>query len=198
MNNPKLIDDKEKFVPTPERWAEFYAKWLKPLAKSLGNCASRVDSEDAVHQAFLKVMGLSSNLKLDKAPEPKTIGKWYGFMKWQARGVLSNMRGKASRFETLPPDIPCGGFSSRMDRSLLRRVVRAAAWEACRKRSNAVAKYRAFVLFVLEERSAAEVVEAVPETLNANNLYQICDRIRHDLEVVARKPDSILAKLRCA
>lgn len=198
MKKKERMIDEEKFVPTLERWADFYAKWRESLAKSLGKCASPADCEDAVHQAFLKVMGLSPNLKLDKELEPKTTGKWYGFMKWQARGVLSNIHGKASKFEPLPDDIPCGGFSSRMDRSFLRRAVRVAAWEACRKRSNAVAKYRAFVLFVLEERSAAEVVEAVPETLNVNNLYQICDRIRHDLDVVSRKPDSILAKLRCA
>ena len=122
MNNPER-NDNEKFVPTPERWAEFYAKWLKPLAKSLGNCASRVDSEDAGHQAFLKVMGLSPNLRLTQKLEPKTIGQWYGFMRWQARGVLSNMHGKASRFESLPDDIVGGGFSNRMDRKFLRRAI---------------------------------------------------------------------------
>ena len=191
-------DDDTKFIPTPKAWGELYGQWRKPLIRSLSKYGPPEEIEEAVHEAFLKVAGLSANLRLEKELEPKTTGKWYGFMKWQARGVLSNIHGKASKFEPLPDDIPCGGFSSRMDRSFLRRAVRVAAWEACRKRSNAVAKYRAFVLFVLEERSAAEVVEAVPETLNVNNLYQICDRIRHDLEVVARKPDSILAKLRCA
>lgn len=197
MNNPER-NDNEKFVPTPERWAEFYAKWLKPLAKSLGNCASRVDSEDAVHQAFLKVMGLSPNLRLTQKLEPKTIGQWYGFMRWQARGVLSNMHGKASRFESLPDDIVGGGFSNRMDRKFLRRAIRVAAWEACSKRHDADVKYRAFVLFVLKGWSAAEVVDAIPETLNANNLYQICDRIRRDLEAAAHKPGSLIATLRSA
>ena len=198
MKNTERIIDEEKFVPTLERWADFYVQWRESLAKSLGRCASQVDCEDAVHQAFLKVMGLSPNLKLEKELEPKTVSKWYGFMKWQARGVLSNMHGKASRFEPLPDDIAVGGASNRIDRKLLRHAIRAAAWEACRKRRNAVAKYRAFVLFVLEGWSAAEVVDAIPETLNANNLYQICDRIRCELETAARKPDSIFARLRCA
>ena len=97
-------DDDTKFVPTPKAWGELYGQWRKPLVRSLSKYGPPEEIEEAVHEAFLKVAGLSANLRLEKELEPKTTGKWYGFMKWQARGVLSNIHGKASKFEPLPDE----------------------------------------------------------------------------------------------
>ena len=51
------------------------------------------------------------------------------------------------------------------------------------------------MMFLLDGYSAEEVVKAVPEVLNANNLYQICRRVRRAIAEAARRPGSVLAEL---
>ena len=188
-----------KFIPTRERWEEFYRRWCKPLAKSLYKHGSCRDCEEAVHMAFLKVMELSADLKLAKELAPKTESQWYAFMWWQARGVLSNIHRKAERFEPLTdgmvetlacrPDVDC------IDAKIARRAICAAAWNACRTWRSPKAKYTAAMMFLLDGYSAEEVVKAVPEVLTANNLYQICRRVRRAIAEAARRPGSVLAEL---
>ena len=190
----------EKFIPTHERWAELYGRWRNRLARSLWRHASKADCEEAVHLAFLKLMGLSENLKLSKELEPRTEGEWYSFVQWQARGVLSHMHQRAAKFEQLVDQDLLSGIPSghRRGGEHLRRVLDAAIWEACRDWRNPVAKYKAFVMFTLDETPAEKVVEAIPEVFNANNLYQICSRVRLALAREARRPDSYMARLRSA
>jgi len=194
--------DTEKFIPTLERWGELYNEWFKPLVKELGAYASEYECQEAVHMAFLKVLGLSQNLKLSKPLEPKTLDQWHVFIWWQARGVLSNMRGKSARYvhmsECMEACIPARSADrvSRLDR--LRRIICDAVKDVCKGWKNADSKSKAFVMFTLDEASAEKVVEAIPEVFNANNLYQICARVRHALTAAARRPGSILAQLRSA
>ena len=194
--------DTEKFIPTQERWAELYHKWFKPLVKELGAYASEYECQEAVHMAFLKVLGLSQNLKLSKPLEPKTLDQWRVLIWWQARGVLSNMRGKSARYvhmsECMEACIPATSADrvSRLDR--LRRVICEAVKDVCKGWKNGDVKSRAFVMFSLDEKSAEEVVAEIPEALNANNLYQISNRIRSALAEEASKPGSALWKLRSA
>ena len=201
QSKPFRMADTEctEFIPTPERWAEFYGKWSSHMVRSLWSHGSKADCEEAVQVAFLKVVGLSENLKLRKELEPRTEKEWYAFVLWQARGVLSHMHQRAARFESFNPDRHRGGLSvHRRDCEHLRRVLDAAIWEACRGLRNPVAKYKAFVMFTLDEAPAEKVVEAIPEVFNANNLYQICARVRRALAAAARRPGSTLAQLRCA
>ena len=190
----------EKFIPTLERWAELYGQWFNHMVCSLWKHGSKADCEEAVQVAFLKVMGLSENLKLSKELEPRTEKEWYSCVKWQARGVLSHMHQRVARFELFEdPDQFSGGPSARRrDCERIRRALDAAIWEACRGWRNPVAKYRAFVMFTLDEMPAEKVVESIPEVFNANNLYQICARVRRALAAAARRPGSTLAQLRCA
>ncbi len=189
----------EKFIPTLERWAELYGQWFNRMVRSLWRHGSKADCEEAVHVAFLKAAGLSENLKLRRKLESRTEKEWYSCVLWQARGVLSHMHQRAARFESFDPDRHHGGLSGRRgDCERLRRVLDAAIWEVCRDWRNPVAKYRAFVMFTLDEAPAEKVVEAIPEVFNANNLYQICARVRRALAAAARRPGSTLAQLRCA
>ena len=57
-------DDDTKFVPTPTAWGELYGQWRKPLVRSLSKYGSPEEIEEAVHEAFLKVAGLSPDGKL--------------------------------------------------------------------------------------------------------------------------------------
>ena len=189
---------KEKFIPTNEQWGELYALWFKQLTKSIARYTSWSMAEEAVQEAFLKVMGLSEALHLSKELTARTVDGWYSFVFWHARGVLSNLCTKSARFCLLDeklfyfPEV-CG-----KRKEYLRHVVREAVWKACQKSRNPEAQFEAFVKFELEGCSAKDVVEALPEVRNANNLYQISIRIRSELKLEAGQPGSRLGELRCA
>ena len=194
-----LENDNEQFISTLERWVELYSQWFKLLVRALGMYASKFDCEEAVQEAFLKVMGLSPNLKLSKPLKPKTLKKWYGFLWWHARGILAHMQGKAARFELKETLEGPSMLTNRVGRlEYLRRVICKAVDEVCRHWQDAEAKARAFVMFELDEVSAEDVVAAVPEMLNPNNLYQICSRVRLALAREACRPNSYMARLRSA
>lgn len=62
-------------------------------------------------------------------------------------------------------------------------------------RRTGKAKYTVAMMFLLGGYSAEEVVTAVPEVLTANNLYQICRRVRWAIAEAACRPGSVLAEL---
>ena len=193
----------EPFIPSLESWGELYTQWYDQLVKALVWFASAAmsDVEDAVQEAFLKIMGLSPNLKLQKPLEPKTLKQWYGFVWWQARSILSHMSIRAAKFKLLPdPDMFPSRQTNRERRlSFLRWCICQAVAEVCKKRRDAEAKARAFIMYELDEMSADEVVAAVPEVLNPNNFYGLCKKIREALAKEAKKPGSMMAMLRrCA
>lgn len=199
-----------KFIPTLKVWGELYGQWRKSLVRSLSKYGSMEEIEEAVHETFLKVTGLSANLRLEKELEPKTVAEWRSFLCWQVRGVLSNMRGKAAKFEPLPDNLTdnlADGLVEklsyepdveRMDAELLRRAICAEVWNVCRTWHHPKAKYKAVRMFLLDEYTADEVVKAVPEARTANNLHQMCHRVRTALAAAALRPGSVLSELLCA
>ena len=191
--------DTEKLIPTLERWVELYSQWFKLLVRALGMYASKFDCEEAVQEAFLKVMGFSPNLMLRKPLKPKTLKAWYGFLYWHARGILSHMKSKAARFE-LKEDVEAPSMlTNRVGRlEKMRHIICKAVEDVCGKWRDAEAKAKAFIMLELDELSAEEVVAAVPETLNPNNLYQICSRVRLALAREACRPNSYMVQLRSA
>ena len=192
------IENRERFIPTEKEWGELYALWFKKLTKSIARSASWTTAEDAVQEAFLKVMGLSRTLHLSKELTARTADEWYSFVLWQSRGVLSNMRAKSARFCALDERIGYPPAIWGRKRGYIRHVMRAAVWKACRKSRDPELQYKAFVMFELDNCSAKEVVEALPEVRNANNLYQMSNRIRSELKLEACRQGSALGELRCA
>lgn len=186
----------DKFIPTIERWAEFYGQWLKPLARSLEGFASESECFEAVHEAFLKVMGLSPSLKLKKPLEPHTLQQWKRFVWWHARSILGHRREKFARFESLQGEVLARPGNRDRHMAFLRSVICAAVEEVCGKWKDSEDKSKAFIMFKLDELSADEVVATVPKTLNRNNLYQICDRVRRALAKEARRYGSRLWQCR--
>lgn len=192
------IKNEERFIPTEEEWGELYALWFKKLTKAIARYTSWLMAEEAVQEAFLKVMGLSRTLHLSKEITARTIGEWYSFVLWQARGVLSNMRAKSARFCALDETFSYPPAVWEKNRERMRHIVLEAVWKACQKSRDPELQYKAFVKFELEGCSAKEVVEALPEVRNANNLYQMSIRIRSELKLEACRPGSALGELRCA
>ena len=97
INHKKGID-KMKFdeiaeVPFPDTlvWGEYYEKFCKPLVASLDNRYMLADREDAVEEAFYKLMH-----KKDRDAYgdnmPRTEKGWFYALRWQARSYLSHMK----------------------------------------------------------------------------------------------------------
>ncbi len=82
--------------PNREAWGKYYAKFQLPLVNSLSSRYSYADREDAVEEAFHKLMH-------KKDPEaygekmPRTESDWYWNLHWQARSFLSRIKERAER-----------------------------------------------------------------------------------------------------
>ena len=78
--------------PTEAVFGEMYAKFAAPLVNQLRHsCNSKADCEDAVAEAFVKLM-------YHKKPEaygdnlPETEKSWFWTFYWQARSYLSHLK----------------------------------------------------------------------------------------------------------
>jgi len=175
-----------KFIPSFEEWGAYYARWSDKIAKSLWKFGSAHECREAVHEAFLKAMGISDHLHLRDELTPKVEGCWYGFLRNQARGILSNYHRFGGRFDSMkdyetengddeepssPEDV------ERADRANACEEVRQIIMSVCADAGVNDRNVRAFIRFVLDEEDGASVVEAIPELRNTNNLYQIRSRI---------------------
>lgn len=80
-------------VPFPDTlaWGKYYEKFRKPLVASLDNRYMLADREDAVEEAFHKLMH-----KKDRDAYgdnmPRTEKNWFYALRWQARSYLSHMK----------------------------------------------------------------------------------------------------------
>ncbi len=80
-------------VPFPDTiiWGTYYEKFCKPLVASLNNRYTLADREDAVEEAFHKLMH-----KKDRDAYgdnmPRTEKDWFYALRWQARSYLSHMK----------------------------------------------------------------------------------------------------------
>ena len=84
-------------VPFPDRAAfgAMYEKFFESLVNSLNHAYSFADREDAVGEAFYKLM-----FKKDRdayAKEPETESDWFYALRWQARAELSHRRERDER-----------------------------------------------------------------------------------------------------
>ena len=89
--------DSVTVIPFPdiETWAAFHAKFFKPLVDSLNHAYCLADREDAVEDAFYKLMYRKDRAAYDK--EPSTERDWFNALYWQARAMLSHLRDRYER-----------------------------------------------------------------------------------------------------
>ena len=90
--------DAEKIIEFPdfETWAELYAKLKDPLVKRLNSSYSLADREDAVEEAFHKLMHKKDREAYGEKM-PRTEAEWFGALRWQARSYLSHLRDRGDR-----------------------------------------------------------------------------------------------------
>lgn len=118
-------------VPFPDRAAfgAMYEKFFEPLVNSLNHAYSFADREDAVGEAFYKLM-----FKKDRdayAKEPETESDWFHALRWQARAALSHLRERDERHakyveeaaKTLADVFACGHQGEEMDAELRSRAL---------------------------------------------------------------------------
>ena len=118
-------------VPFPDRAAfgAMYEKFFEPLVNSLNHAYSFADREDAVEEAFYKLMFKKDRDAYAKAPE--TESDWFYALRWQARAELSHRRERAERHakyveeaaKALADVFACGHQGEEMDAEIRSRAL---------------------------------------------------------------------------
>lgn len=76
--------------PALEQWGKWYVRWFGSMVASFKSRYGLEIAEDAVSQAFFKVMFGSDGEGSKYADQAKTEKGWYSFVWWQAKGILSH------------------------------------------------------------------------------------------------------------
>ena len=90
--------DSTTVVPFPDSaaWAAIYAKMRRPLVNSLNRDYCLADREDAVEEAFHKLMH-KKDAEAYGENMPQTEADWFGALRWQAKSFLSHMKERSAR-----------------------------------------------------------------------------------------------------
>lgn len=196
----------EAFIPTMDEWWRLYISWAEKLESSFWWKGSKAECHDAVLDAFLKIMGIHPHLKLRKPLEPKSEDRWYGFVRHQVRGVMSNRRkhnDRASRFSTSDEDeVGVFGVTGYDFDSVCREDLRADIKKAIRKTcigqgfsEKTIAGFFASKISCLAGKEVLKKVKGITSenALNVRN-KSVLDR----LKAVARDRSSELYRLGAA
>ncbi len=193
--------DSVTVVPFPDSAAfgAMHEKFFKSLVNSLNHAYSFADREDAVEEAFYKLM-----FKKDRdayAKEPETGSDWFHALRWQARAELSHRRERAERHakyveeaaKTLADVFACGHQGEALDREIIgRALVRAletlkAVQDISRRNLEIYICRKGF------DMPAKEV--AAEYNIKVNNVDQIVSRMKALVE--KHGPRHFAAALRC-
>ena len=130
-------------VPFPDSaaWAAYYEKFFGPLVNSLNRAYGLADRQDAVEEAFYKLMFKKDRDAYEK--EPGTESDWFHALRWQARAELSHRRERDERHakyveeaaKALADVFACGHQCEDMDAELRSRAL-VRAMETLRKEQD--------------------------------------------------------------
>ncbi len=170
-------------VPFPDSaaWAAFHVKFFNPLVGSLNRAYSLADREDAVEDAFHKLMHTKDRDSYDRLPE--TEKDWYWNLHWQARSFLSRIKERVERHakyveamsKALAGVFACGHQGEEMDAEI-RSLALARALEMFRKDQDV--SRRDLAIYVGLETGVASGQElATRYRITENNVYVIKYRV---------------------
>ncbi len=135
--------DSDTVVPFPDSAAfgVMHEKFFETLVNSLNHAYSFADREDAVEEAFYKLMFKKDRDAYEK--EPETESDWFHALRWQARAELSHRRENAechARYveeaaKALADVFACGHQGEEMDAETRSRAL-ARALETFRKEQD--------------------------------------------------------------
>lgn len=135
--------DSVTVVPFPDSAAfgVMHEKFFEPLVNSLNHAYSFADREDAVEEAFYKLMFKKDREAYEK--EPETESDWFYALRWHARAELSHRRERDERHAryveesamALANVFACGHQGEEMDAEIRSRAL-VRALETLRKEQD--------------------------------------------------------------
>ena len=168
--------------PNSDTWAGFYAKFRTNLVKGLNGSYSLADREDAVEEAFYKLMHKKDREAYGEKM-PQTEADWYWNLHWQARSHLSHLKDRIDRRAKYVEEmsgILAGAFAdgycgAGLDGGTLTRAL-ARALDALRRDQDISRRdLTTYIGLATRGLSAATLSRRFGTT--ANNVYQIKFRV---------------------
>ena len=178
VDNVKTIE-----FPDSAVWADFYERFRDALVKSLNSGFSLADREDAVEEAFHKLMH-KKDCEAYGEKLPKTESDWYCNLRWQARSYLSHLRGRdelhAKYVETasrkLADMFACGHQGEAMDADIRSRALIRALEMLKEEQDIPRRNLEIYVALEMGEKPVKDLSRLYGIT--ENNVYQIKFRTR--------------------
>ena len=170
--------------PNSETWAGLYSKLWDKLVNSLNGCYSLADREDAVEDAFRKLM-YTKDREAYGEKMPRTESEWYWNIRWQARSFLSRIKDRAERHskyveemsKALAGIFACGHQGEGMDADIRARAL-VRALEMFRTEQDV--SRRDLAIYVGIETGVATGQELAKRyETTSNNVYVIKCRVGH-------------------
>ena len=167
--------------PDAAAWAAMYAKFFAPLVGSLSRAYCLADREDAVEEAFHKLMHKKDRNAYEK--EPETEKDWFYVLRWQARAYLSHMKDRLethakyveSCSKALADVFACGHQGEAMDADIRTRAL-ARALETLKAEQDISKRNLGIYVSRIKDGVPSKVV-AEMHHVTANNVDQIAWRV---------------------
>ena len=169
--------------PTTEGWTNLYKRLQKPLVSSLNSKYCLADREDAVEEAFHKLMHKKDYEAYDDK-KPQTEADWFWQLRWQARSFLSHMKDFAERhakyIERMAKDMfdmIAADQGLELDSAICRQALAKALAMLCREQDISRRDLCIYTRVALHKESVKSVSRRFSVT--ENHIYQIKFRIKN-------------------
>lgn len=168
--------------PTPSKWADLYGRFRGSLVNSLNGRYCVADREDAVEEAFHKLMH-KKDMTAYGEKLPQTEADWYWNLHWQARSFLSRIKERVERHsryveemsKVLAGIFACGHQGEEMDAEIRARAL-VRALETFRKEQDVSRRDLAIYVGIATGVASGQEL-AKRYRLTSNNVYVIKCRI---------------------
>ena len=172
--------DSTTTVPFPSQaeWAAYYDKFRKALVNSINSRYCLADREDAVEEAFHKLMH-KKDIEAYGDKKPQTEADWFYNLRWQARAYLSHLKERVERHakyvehaaEALADMFEWGHQGEMMDSEIRTRALVRALEEFREEQDLSRRNLKVYTLLEMGKKSVKELAKYYGTT--ENNIYAI-------------------------
>ena len=167
--------------PDSAAFGAMHEKFFGLLVNSLNHAYSFADREDAVEEAFYKLMFKKDRDAYEK--EPETESDWFYALRWQARAALSHLRERDERHakyveeaaKALADVFACGHQGEEMDAELRSRAL-VRALEMFRKEQD-ISRRDLYIYTAIETGEVSGRELATRYHTTPDNVYVIKYRV---------------------
>ena len=187
--------------PTPSKWADYYERFRSSLVNSLNGRYCAADREDAVEEAFHKLMH-KKDMAAYGEKMPQTESDWYWNLHWQARSFLSHIKSRydlhAKYVETMSKELEDAFIPGLQGVALDSKIRAEALFQSLEifKAEQDISR-RDLNIFILRERLQ---IPSKKVAARYNLTVKNVDVIKHRIGKLLRKygPDCYIRVLRSA